>query len=568
MKCECGEEVSGDVCMLCGSEVRNGATGDSGAAEDGGPESAESAESVPDSTTPLAGRPPDESADGIGVAEAAPAVKPKDAARVLAAAEPNAPGRVPPDAGDAPVRRDSMRSGRLGGYMLDIEKSVRIMDKDGNQIYDIPYGGIECSNRLGALRMRYPGGSVSLRGSGGRAWRRAIEYQQSPPVWYLKGSDDCDVSYGDVSLGVTPCVVTPPFSWDAFQDGSYELRVSRPGTVSQKKTIRAASGTHSIRLPDGPAAERDGDRPEGERLVLNASRTLVLSDVPCLTDRRGVTVLRMPGASISVKFLKRGATIYWDEPGLGRLSVRVRCDTGLKYDRLREMLPPAKRNDGGPDAAPRAMPDIAPHAAAPEREEPRGEAPADGPDAAVPEPDGPDMSPYSVEPPEPTPKKKRKWWGWGRKPKGSKYNRGTYEGKDLCVTKADLDAKLGRLDGYSFEAATANLLAAMGYKIEKGYNVKSGRMIGQTKSDMGIDVLAVKGKERVIVQCKHWKGQCGGPDVNKTIGAASVFNGTSVLVVCTGGFTEQAMQVAEGSSMQVELWGWDTIRRNMRRHLL
>ena len=454
------------------------------------------------------------------------------------------------------------------------------MDNDGNQIYDIPYGDIECSNRLGALRIRHPGGSVSLRGSGGRAWRRAIEYQQSPPVWYLGGSDDCDVSYGNMSLGVTPCVVTPPFSWDAFRDGSYELRVSRPGTVSQKKTIRAASGAHSIRLPDGPAGERDGDRPEGERLVLNASRTLVLADVPCLTDRRGVTVLRMPGASVSVKFLKRGATIYWDEPGLGRLSVRVRCDTGLKYDRLREMLPPAKRKDGGQDAdgqravgldaAPREIPGTVPQAVAPERGEPRREPPAGGLDAAVPEPGESDTFPYSVEPPpEPTPKeKKRKWLGWRRKPKGSKYNRGTYEGDDLCITKHDLDAKLGRLNGYSFEAAIANLLGAMEYKIEKGYDVKSGRMIGQTKSDMGVDVLAVRGKERVVVQCKHWKGQCSGPDVNKTIGAASVFNGTSVLMVCTGGFTEQAVQVADGSSMKVELWDWDTILRNMRRHLL
>ena len=108
----------------------------------------------------------------------------------------------------------------------------------------------------------------------------------------------------------------------------------------------------------------------------------------------------------------------------------------------------------------------------------------------------------------------------------------------------------------------------MGYKIEKGYDAKSGRMLGPTKSDMGVDVLAVKDRERVVVQCKFWAGQCGGPDVNKTIGAASVHSGTSVVMVCTGGFTEQAYQIVKESSVLVELWGWETVRKNLRRHLL
>lgn len=493
MRCECGEEVRGDTCMLCQRSVRQ----DAGSA---------------------------------------------------------APGQAGPAERQA---GDDSRSGSLGGYALDITHSVRIMDGAGNTIYDIPHGGAKCSTSLGALRIRHAGRRVSIRGAGAKAWMRAISYQQSPPVWYVRGSEDCEISYGGVVLGVTPCLIIPPFSWSAFRRGSYEVTVSRPGATPRKKTIRAVSGTYGVRLDGGRPAERRGGTPAGETLVLNPGRSLVMGDVPHLTDGRGITVLRMPGASARVKFLKRGATISWNEPGLGPLAVEVKCDSGLKYDRLREMLPPPAP-DGGAAAevveappAGRAAPD-ADYAAPPARteaSEPRYEEalPAGRAEA----PAGPEKGPW-----------------WRRKPKGDRYNRGTYDGTDLRVTKTDLDTRLGRFDGYAFEALCANLLGAMGYKIEKGYDARSGRMRGQTKSDMGVDVLAVQGKERVIVQCKHWKEQCGGPDVNKTIGAASVHNGTSVVMVCTGGFSEQAYQIARGSSVPVELWGWETIRKNLRRHLL
>ena len=523
MRCECGEEVSGEVCMLCGSEVSH----DAGPKQDAKAGHHAEQDAKPDAPVAHHAEP------DVAVQE--------DSVRNNTA-EPG---------------RDSSRTGRLGDYMLDIAESIRIMDKNGNQIYDIPFDGMKCSNRLGVLRIQHPGGSVSLRGSGGMAWRRAISYQQSPPVWYLNGAEDCEVSYGGLVLGVTPCIVTPPFSWDAFHSGSYELHLSRPGAESKRRTIRAVSGTHTIRFPDGGAAKRAGDRPEGETLVLNGTRSLVLSDVPHLTDPQGVTVLRMPDATVSIGFLKRGATISWNEPGLGQLSVRIRCDAGLKYDRLREMLPPTKPKTAKPKTA-KSKEAKPKDAAAPQHAQPQEAVPEAVPDTE------PDAQPDHA--PKPAPKKK--WWSWKRKPKGSKYNRGNYQGTDLCVTKNDLDTRLGRFDGYSFEGVCSNLLAAMGYKIVKGYDAKSGRMIGPTRSDKGIDVIAVKGKERVIVQCKLWREQTGGPDVNKTLGAATTEGGTSILVISTGGFTQQAKQIARESSMKVELWDWGVIRRNIRRHLL
>ena len=299
MRCECGEEVLGDTCMLCQRRVRR----DAGSA---------------------------------------------------------APGPAEPGHAEQPAD-DGLRSGSLGGYTLDITHSVRIMDGSGNTIYDIPYDKAKCSTSLGALRIRHAGRRVSIRGAGAKSWMRAISYQQSPPAWYVHGSEDCEIAYGGTVLGVTPCVVVPPFSWAAFRRGSYEVTVSRPGATPRKKTIGAVSGTHRVRLDGGRPAERRGDTPSGETLVLNPGRSLVMGDVPHLTDGRGITVLRMPGASASVKFLKRGATISWNEPGLGRLAVGVKCDSGLKYDRLREMLPPPAAD--GDSAAVATEAPLADHAA-------------------------------------------------------------------------------------------------------------------------------------------------------------------------------------------------------------
>lgn len=493
VKCGCGEEFDGDVCMACGSERA---------------EQAEPTESEPTfSTEPTFNTP---------------------------AAEPE---------GQNPLADDVPRGG-LGEYRLDIGQSIAILDGGGNTIYDIPYGDAKCAMRLGALRISRTGSkSISMRGQGAKSWGRAIAYQQSPPVWFLHGAEDCEVMYGSKLLGVTPCVVVPPFSWAAFKSGHYELTIRRPGATPQQKVIRAASGTHAIKFPDGRPAERSGGKPEGDLLVLNGRRSLVLAEQPYLVDARGAVVLGMPGAVAKVSFMKRGATVSWNEPGLGKLSVAVKCDSKLKYDRLAEMLPPQKPQTPGPTAQPTDKPDQTDH------------------------PDMPDQPQYQNKP-QPEPAKKESWWSRRRKPKGSKWNRGNFEGTDLRVTQNDLDTKMGRFDGYAFEGVCANLLASMGYKIEKGFDAKSGRILGPTKSDMGVDVLAVKGNDRVIGQCKHWKEQCGGPDVSKTIGAASVHNGTSVLMICTGGFSDQAVQIAKQSTMPVELWDWETLRKNLRRHLL
>ena len=215
---------------------------------------------------------------------------------------------------------------------------------------------------------------------------------------------------------------------------------------------------HTIHLKGGSPTTRAGGGPASETLVLNPERSLVVAAQLCLTDGRGVTVLRMLGAEAKVRMLKRGATIYWNQSGLGRLSVDVKCNSPLKFDRLRDLLPQREKQDAGRQAPLADVPSRPQAERQPERPaEPQliGSAPYT------------EVQPYAEEQkPE-----KRSWWRSGRK--ASKWDRGNYEGTNLAVTKGNLDTRLRRFDEYAFEGVCANLLAAMGYKIEKWYNAST-----------------------------------------------------------------------------------------------
>ena len=455
---------------------------------------------------------------------------------------------------------DGARRGMLGDYKLDITNSVRIMDKDGNPIYNIPYYQAKCSMHLGALSIRHAGKRVLMRGRDAKAWLRAIQHLQSPWVWYMCEGDECELLYGKKVLGVTPCVLVPPFSWQAFQSGSYNITVRRPGAKERTEAIPAAPGIYTIRCREGSPPTREGIRPIGKKLVLNPQRSLVMSNHPYLTDGRGVAMLVMPGAEASVGLMKRKATISWNQPGLGRLTIDVKCDASLKYDRLQELLP--QKNDGKKDARLSPVRILSLLELLPQKNDGK----KDGIDHVPPietrsAPQRMGSKSYkNVQFDAPRKKVSRG--------SGSKWNRGNYNGTDLYVTKTDLETHMNRFDGYTFEAVCANLLASMGYHIVKGYDVKSGRMLGATTSDKGVDIIAKKGKDRIIVQCKLWQEQCGGPDVNKTLGAATTQKGTSVLMIASGGFTAQAKQIAKESSMNVYLWDWDMLHRNIRKHLM
>lgn len=59
-----------------------------------------------------------------------------------------------------------------------------------------------------------------------------------------------------------------------------------------------------------------------------------------------------------------------------------------------------------------------------------------------------------------------------------------------------VEKALGEIDWYQFEKFCAGLLEAGGYAVERK---------GGAQPDGGVDLIATKGGERTLVQCKHWR---------------------------------------------------------------
>lgn len=63
--------------------------------------------------------------------------------------------------------------------------------------------------------------------------------------------------------------------------------------------------------------------------------------------------------------------------------------------------------------------------------------------------------------------------------------------------------------------------------------------------DGGIDVLAIRGQEKVIVQCKHWRSDSVGVAiVREMFGVMVAEQASSVHVVTSGTFTQAAREFA------------------------
>lgn len=83
-------------------------------------------------------------------------------------------------------------------------------------------------------------------------------------------------------------------------------------------------------------------------------------------------------------------------------------------------------------------------------------------------------------------------------------------------------------------------LVAEAYR-RQGYRVTEGGF----GADGGIDLELRKGEERVLVQCKQWKAQKVGVSVvREMFGVLTASNADKVIVICSGKFTQQAIDFA------------------------
>jgi restriction system protein len=87
----------------------------------------------------------------------------------------------------------------------------------------------------------------------------------------------------------------------------------------------------------------------------------------------------------------------------------------------------------------------------------------------------------------------------------------------------------------------------------KGYDAIATKASG----DDGIDVIAVRGNERIAIQCKQRRSAVGPAAVRELLGSIFGQQATRGLLVSTSGFTPGACEAAQVGP--IELWGIDDL---------
>ena len=103
-----------------------------------------------------------------------------------------------------------------------------------------------------------------------------------------------------------------------------------------------------------------------------------------------------------------------------------------------------------------------------------------------------------------------------------------------------------------FERLVVDLLVRMGYG---GTKKEAGKAVGGS-GDEGIDGTINEdrlGLEVVYIQAKRWQGAVGRPEIQKFVGALHGQNARKGIFITTSGFTNGAVQYAEGLSDKVIL---------------
>ena len=143
------------------------------------------------------------------------------------------------------------------------------------------------------------------------------------------------------------------------------------------------------------------------------------------------------------------------------------------------------------------------------------------------------------------------WGAGGSDPGAAGAGAGTGGPQDMTISREDIANNFARFNPFDFEHVIADLFRARGYEIEGEVGVGT---------DRGVDVLAVSGGKRTVIQVKKYQGNVGGPDINKTLGAMAAAEADNCLVISTGSFTEQALSIASRAP-GIELWDGERTRK-------
>jgi hypothetical protein len=109
------------------------------------------------------------------------------------------------------------------------------------------------------------------------------------------------------------------------------------------------------------------------------------------------------------------------------------------------------------------------------------------------------------------------------------------------------------LDEAGFEREAAELLAG---------HFKTGQvMVTRSENDYGVDVLLCANRERIVAQCKQWKGKrVAAADVRALAGAKAYFAADRAVLVTLSGPADEIEQCADIARAQnIDLWDGSTI---------
>jgi len=103
---------------------------------------------------------------------------------------------------------------------------------------------------------------------------------------------------------------------------------------------------------------------------------------------------------------------------------------------------------------------------------------------------------------------------------------------------------LGKIDWYQFEKFAATLLRSEGYTVKRK---------GGAHPDGGVDLIATKDSDSILVQCKHWKTWEIKPKIVREMIGSMTINQTSKGAIYTiKGPSKAALQLALQQKIQIE----------------
>jgi len=113
------------------------------------------------------------------------------------------------------------------------------------------------------------------------------------------------------------------------------------------------------------------------------------------------------------------------------------------------------------------------------------------------------------------------------------------------LTRESIGAPTGKfsdLSAYDFEILMYRLFEAMGYSVQ--HTGKAG--------DQGADLIANKGKERILIQAKRYlSSSVGNNSVQQAIAAKNHYDCNIAVVVATSNFTQAAIDVSETNNVRL-----------------